>query len=204
MKVLNLYAGIGGNRRLWEGVDVTAVELSPEIAAIYQEYFPDDKVIVSDAHEFLLKHYKDFDFIWSSPPCPTHSDIRRCGVHAGRYPAEYPDMNLYQEIILLKHFAPQACKWVVENVVGYYTPLIEPQVRHRHFFWSNFIIPEFKNRLDQRTHNDIVGSSSIYNFDISDTDLDDKRKILRNCVDPKLGLHVFESAFRKVQLTLDQ
>lgn len=26
IKVLNLYAGIGGNRKLWEGVEVTAVE----------------------------------------------------------------------------------------------------------------------------------------------------------------------------------
>ena len=29
MKVLNLYCGIGGNRKLWEDVEVTAVELDP-------------------------------------------------------------------------------------------------------------------------------------------------------------------------------
>ena len=32
MKVLNLYAGIGGNRKLWKDVEVTAVENNKEIA----------------------------------------------------------------------------------------------------------------------------------------------------------------------------
>jgi DNA (cytosine-5)-methyltransferase 1 len=45
VKVLNLYAGIGGNRKLWEDVEVTAVELDPKIAAIYQDFFPEDKVM---------------------------------------------------------------------------------------------------------------------------------------------------------------
>jgi len=72
-KVLNLYAGIGGNRKLWEDVDVTAVEWDEDIAEVYQENFPNDNVVVDDAHEYLKNNYRDFDFIWSSPPCPTHS-----------------------------------------------------------------------------------------------------------------------------------
>ncbi|MDF1498839.1 MAG: DNA cytosine methyltransferase, partial [Patescibacteria group bacterium] len=127
MKILNLYSGIGGNRKLWtpKGDDhtITAVEYKPEIAKIYQDFFPNDKVIVADAHQYLLDHYNEFDFIWSSPPCPTHSDIRRCGVKAGQYKALYPAMELYQEIILLRHFSNG--KWVVENVKPYYKPLIE-------------------------------------------------------------------------------
>lgn len=75
MKVLNLYACLGGNRLLWKDCEVTAVELDPELARLYQERFPDDKVIVTDAHQYLLDHYKEFDFIWSSPPCPTHSKV---------------------------------------------------------------------------------------------------------------------------------
>ena len=78
MKILNLYAGIGGNRKLWgDKHEVTAVEIDPEIAKIYQDFFPKDKVVVGDAHQFLLEHYKEFDFIWSSPPCPTHSRLRK-------------------------------------------------------------------------------------------------------------------------------
>ena len=36
IKVLNLYAGIGGNRKLWKDVEVTAVEINEEIAGVYK------------------------------------------------------------------------------------------------------------------------------------------------------------------------
>ena len=37
MKILNLYAGIGGNRTLWgDKHEVTAVEINAEIAGIYK------------------------------------------------------------------------------------------------------------------------------------------------------------------------
>ena len=49
LKVLNLYAGIGGNRRLWGGCEVTAVEYSPEIAQVYGQLYPQDTVVVGDA-----------------------------------------------------------------------------------------------------------------------------------------------------------
>src|SRR3990167_8331912 len=99
MKVLNLYSGIGGNRKLWTDVDVTAVELNLDIAKIYQDFFPKDKVIVADAHQYLLEHFKEFDFILSSPPCVSHSQFRqRCGVKAWGYDELYPDMTLYEEV----------------------------------------------------------------------------------------------------------
>jgi site-specific DNA-cytosine methylase len=78
-------AGIGGNRKLWDGdIEITAVEIDPKIAKIYQDFFPNDKVIVSDAHQYLLEHFKEYDFIWSSPPCPTHSRMRFLIVGWGR------------------------------------------------------------------------------------------------------------------------
>lgn len=102
IKVLNLYAGIGGNRKLWpENVKVTAVELDPEIAAIYQQNFPNDIVIVGDAHQYLLDHLNEYDFVWGSPPCPSHSKLNTFLVPTNRRDLEYPDMKLYQEIILL-------------------------------------------------------------------------------------------------------
>lgn len=118
MKVLNLYAGIGGNRKLWEDVEVTAVEYNEEIAAIYKDYFPNDNVIVTDAHEYLLQHYKEFDFIWSSPPCPTHSRARYWGSKGGTCEVKYPDWKLWQEILFLKHYCE--CPYVVENVIPFY------------------------------------------------------------------------------------
>ena len=136
IKILNLYAGIGGNRKLWNDADVTAVEINPDIAKIYSEFFPNDKVIVADAHEYLLNHYSEYDFIWTSPPCPTHSKMAFC--QSGWGNIRYPDMKLYQEILFLKHFFKG--KYVVENVVSFYDPLIEPVVFCRHYFWSNFNI----------------------------------------------------------------
>ena len=145
MKILNLYACLGGNRYKWnevkENIEVTAVELDPELAKLYQERFPDDKVIVADAHQYLLDHYKEFDFIWSSPPCPTHSRARFWG-HGADKPI-YPDMTLYQEIIFLQHYYKG--KFVVENVIPYYKPIIPAKERDRHLYWSNFNIPHNVN-----------------------------------------------------------
>ena len=80
VRVLNLYAGVGGNRKLWQDVNVTAVELEPKIAAVYQRQHPNDTVIVGDAHAYLLEHWQEFDFIWSSPPCQTHSKMAKAKI----------------------------------------------------------------------------------------------------------------------------
>src|SRR3990167_2545922 len=143
MKILNLYCGIGGNRKLWNNEhEITAIEYEPKIAKIYQDFFPKDKVIVADAHQYLLEHYKEFDFIWSSPPCPSHSRIRKySAVGRGQNKAIFPDMKLYEEILFLQHYFKG--KYVVENVIPYYEPLIKPQKIGRHCFWSNIQIPEF-------------------------------------------------------------
>lgn len=141
MKILNLYAGIGGNRLLWgDEHQVTAVENDPDIAAAYFKLYPRDKVIVEDAHEYLLKHHTEFDFIWSSPPCPTHGQYRyNVGFRAKGYAPVFPDMKLYEEIIFLKHYYDGL--WAVENVKPYYEPLIAPTITlQRHLFWSNFEI----------------------------------------------------------------
>lgn len=55
MKILNLYAGIGGSRRHW-GYEhnITAVEIEPETARVYQHFNPGDQVVVGDAHQYLL------------------------------------------------------------------------------------------------------------------------------------------------------
>jgi DNA (cytosine-5)-methyltransferase 1 len=140
MKILNLYACLGGNRYKWnevkEDIEVTAIELDPELARLYQERFPNDTVIIADAHKYLLEHYQEYDFIWSSPPCPSHSRARFWNSKAKRV---YPDLKLYEEIILLQtHFKGKYC---VENVVPYYEPLIPAIKRGRHLFWTNFNLP---------------------------------------------------------------
>lgn len=178
-------------------IEVTAVEYNPDIAAVYSDLYPNDTVVVGDAHKYLINNYKEFDFIWASPPCPTHSDIRRCGVHAGQYEALYPDMTLYQEIIFLQNFAPKQTRWVIENVVPYYDYLIKPSVvLHRHPFWSNFNI-QFCEIKDDRKHCDIGGTSVVYGVCLDKYDIKNKRQILRNMVNPELGLYIFEQMINK-------
>jgi len=202
MKVLNLYAGIGGNRKLWENVEVTAVEIDPKIASIYQKFFPNDKVIIADAHQYLLDHFKEFDFIWSSPPCPTHSRIRKfSAVARGQNEPIYPDMRLYQEIILLQHYFKGM--WVVENVIAFYDYLIQPLEVGNHWFWTNFVISgkKFKNRGHDSGVEELQERKG---FDLSKVDCGgiEKKLLLRNCVEPELGLHVFNCAFKNRQQTL--
>ena len=194
MKILNLYAGIGGNRKLWKDCQVTAVEFNPDIAAIYSHFYPDDNLIVGDAHQYLLDHYKEFDFIWSSPPCPSHSKIRKMGVQVGCYPAVYPDISLWEEITLLKHF----CKapWVIENVSIYYEPIIQPAFSlDRHLFWSNFYVPFKKFSGRGVEHKKINGANhTIFGVNISKFKCTEKRKLLRNMVNPEVGQYILNTA----------
>lgn len=189
MKVLNLYAGIGGNRKLWTDCEVTAVEYNESIAAIYAGLYPNDKVIVGDAHQYLLDHYKEFDFIWGSPPCPSHS-LNNNFLNAQGI-IRYPDMGLYQEIIFLQHFFTG--KYCIENVKSYYEPLIKPQVSGRHFFWANFKIPKFES--DSTIINRISRGGTHFEVCLKGIQTTERKdKILRNMVDPKIGLAIFNSA----------
>lgn len=194
IKVLNLYCGIGGNRKDWKNVNVTAVESNPEIAAAYKELFPEDNIIVTDAHEYLLQNFNKFDFIWSSPPCPTHSKLRLS--HKPKY---YPDLKLYEEIIFLKHFYKG--KWVVENVIPYYKELIKPTiVLDRHNFWSNFNISEIKvNKNIIDVSRDTKEGLAIFKNlnEILFLKLKNKRLILRNAVIPEIGNHILKEAFKE-------
>ena len=202
MKILNLYACLGGNRYKWDEVtdiEVTAVELDPELARLYQERFQNDKVIVEDAHQYLLDHYKEFDFIWSSPPCPTHSVTNHFLNAQGV--VRYPDMNLYQEIIFLDTFFKG--KYCIENVKPYYEPLVAAKKRDRHLYWTNFNLP---NILSDRQAPPITANKArrkTQHFDLCkfhDIDLSnykgsqDLGKVARNLVDYEAGKTILETA----------
>jgi DNA (cytosine-5)-methyltransferase 1 len=198
MKILNLYAGLGGNRKLWKDCQVTAVEYDPKIAEVYQELNPSDKVIVCDAHDYLLNHFQEFDFIWSSPPCQSHSKFIRSG--RNRRP-RYPDLRMYEQILLLQNDFKG--DYVVENVKPYYKALIEFQSIGRHAFWSNFNInpmsnePTFKNFINRQNlsdKNDLMDWLGIhYEKNIYYEGNHCPTQILRNCVHPLVGEHVLNS-----------
>ena len=195
MKILNLYACLGGNRYLWgEEHEITAVELDPELARMYQERFPNDIVIVADAHKYLLNNYKEFDFIWSSPPCPTHSKARIARKETTK--PMFPDMKLYAEILFLDKWFKG--KYVVENVIPYYEPLIAGKKRGRHLYWTNFNLP---TNLNERKGGIMEGKNEVdkwcefhdYNFKkYKGTQRTDK--IARNLVDYEVGKTILDVA----------
>jgi DNA (cytosine-5)-methyltransferase 1 len=201
MKILNLYACLGGNRYKWnevkEDIEVTAVELDPELAKLYQERFPNDKVIVADAHQYLLDHYQEFDFIWTSPPCPTHSRARYWGIGANGKNPVYPDMKLYQEIIFLQtHYKG---KFVVENVIPYYEPLIKAQKRDRHLYWTNFTLPTIVSHRDKAKissgKNEVNNLCEFHDYDFRKYKGEQRlNKIARNLVDYEAGKTIFATA----------
>jgi len=196
-KILNLYSCLGGNRYKWnevkEDIEVTAVEYDEELAKLYQERFPNDKVIVADAHQYLLDHYKEFDFIWSSPPCPTHSRARFA--RRNTTSAKFPDLKLYEEILFLDNWFDG--KFIVENVIPYYEPLIPAKKRGRHLYWTNFNLP---NDLRSRKSSIMEGKNEVQRWcEFHDYDFTKYKgtqrtdKIARNLVDYEAGKTIFET-----------
>jgi DNA (cytosine-5)-methyltransferase 1 len=204
MRVLNLYAGIGGNRKLWpEDIEVTAVEYREDITSVYRHYFPKDRVIVGDAHQYLLDHYQEFDFIWTSRPCATHSRANFwASRNADNRKKYYPDFGLYQEITFLRHWFDGL--WVAENVISYYEPLIKPDKQlGRHYFWSNFKITDFEAK-DADIHKGKRNEwSELLGFDLSNHKIETRKdQIYRNCVHPETGLHILRCALGKKNNTV--
>lgn len=200
MKILNLYACLGGNRYKWGNEhEITAVEWDEELAKLYQERFPNDKVVVADAHQYLLDHYKEYDFIWSSPPCPTHSKLAIS--NKTRTKNKYPDMKLYQEVIFLDNFFNG--KYVVENVIPYYEPLIQAQKRGRHLYWCNFKLPQInepKNRIIGAGKNRVKRLSKYHDYDFTKYKGKQKReKIAANLVHYETGRIILNTALGVIE-----
>lgn len=205
VRVLNLYACLGGNRFKWDevaNIEVTAVEWDDELAKLYQERFPNDRVIVADAHQYLLDHYKEFDFIWTSPPCPSHSRVRISQKNRESFTPLYPDLKLYEEIIFLENYFDG--KFVVENVIPYYEPLIAAQKRGRHLYWCNFNLPNdigerkmFKNMIEI---GNIKQLSEFHDYDFTKYKGEQRlNKVARNLVDYEAGKKIFSVAMGVMQ-----
>jgi DNA (cytosine-5)-methyltransferase 1 len=211
-KILNLYACLGGNRFKWDEVakqaeieiEVTAVELDEELARLYQESFSNDTVIIADAHDYLLKNFKEFDFIWSSPPCPSHSRINYSFKNRKKEGfLKYPDFKLYEEVVFLDNFFKG--KYCVENVIPYYEPLIPAKKRGRHLYWTNFNLPNDLNEREapfikitpnSKKPKDIIKKRcEFHKIDLTNYNgKQSKEKIANNLVDYEAGKTILQTA----------
>lgn len=199
MKILNLYACLGGNRYKWgDEHEITAVELDPELARLYQERFPNDTVVIADAHQYLLDHYQDFDFIWSSPPCPSHSKAAfgsRKSEKSNHKPI-FPDFKLYEEIVFLDNYFKG--KYVVENVVPYYEPLIPAKKRGRHLYWTNFNLPKNlgeRKSINMESKEEVRQWCKFHDYDFYRYKGNQRTdKIARNLVDYEAGKTILDTA----------
>jgi len=203
VRVLNLYACLGGNRYKWDevaNIEVTAIELDPEAARLYKERFPNDNVIVADAHQYLLDHYTEFDFIWSSPPCPSHSRVKFSQKNRENTKPYYSDMKLYEEILFLDNFFDG--KYCVENVIPYYEPLILAKKRGRHLYWTNFNLPTILSERDKVSglinkddFEAIKKLCEFHDYDFFKYKGEQRRaKMARNLVDYEAGKTIFATA----------
>lgn len=204
LQVLNLYCGIGGNRKLWNGCHITAIENNPKVAAAYKRLYPNDTVIICDAHSYLLKNFYRFDFIWSSPPCQTHSHLNYFHQADAK---RYIDLSLWQQIILLQHFFKG--KYLIENVDMYYPPLLPPTAKiDRHLIWCNFPITKISlpklNYLhwkrkqggdDIKMYQEYLGIELVEKIYLSSKKA---VQIYRNCVHPLMGKSLFDDYIRSM------
>jgi DNA (cytosine-5)-methyltransferase 1 len=195
MRILNLFAGIGGNRTAWNDAHaITAVEKDPDIATIYHQRFPQDTVVVEDAYQYVEKHMDEFEVIWASPPCVSHSRINTTCQNM-----RLPDLRLYSIILFLDRF--HRGSWVVENVIPYYPPLIATHKRvGRHLFWSNFLIPAKPFPQPKGTLKDLPISELQAWHRITETK---NRTYLRNCVDWRIGKYILDCALKPTQYSLE-
>lgn len=113
----------------------------------------------------------------------------------------YPDMKLYEEVIFLQNFFKG--KWVVENVVPYYKPLVDAKRMGRHLFWSNFEFSDFDvaRPSDFINQSDTEGKKKLmdwlgihYEENIYYGNNHCPSQILRNCVHPDIGMHILNAA----------
>lgn len=200
MKILVGFAGIAGESELWDDVnnDITHVEIDPKIAQIIINRKLNRNVIIDDAIDYVLNNCHDYDFIWLSPPCQSNTRMIRSGKN--RKP-RLPDLLLYELKIWLDY--NYKGKYVIENVIPYYSPPIEPSVKiGRHLFWSNFeisdnfYIKQPKNFINKTT---VSGSEELkkwlginYKGNIYYNGNHNPAQVLANCVHPKIGLHVYK------------
>ena len=133
-KCLDLFCCAGGAGMGYKqaGFDVTGIDIEP------QPKYP-FKFIQADAIEYLIEHWREYDFIHASPPCQGYSHLT---------PKEHKDKHEKLIDIIRAELIKTGKPYVIENVAGAKRELINPTMlcgsmfnlrtqRHR-FFETSF------------------------------------------------------------------
>ncbi|MHA1887546.1 MAG: DNA cytosine methyltransferase [Promethearchaeota archaeon] len=165
MKILDLYAGLGGTAKGIQKAlaefaidyEYFAVDNNHNICIAHKQNNPSSQIICDNALNWL-KYINKFDFIWASPPCQSHSKLQY--IHKNRL----IDWSLWHIIDVLRR---KNIPYVVENVLVYYNePFEHTLMVGRHCFWSNIkLVPfEYKKcpkKLLKMTNKELIEYHSI-------------------------------------------
>lgn len=130
--------------------------------------------------------------------CQANSRMIRSGKN--RKP-RLPDLLLYEFKIWFD--CNYKGKYVIENVIPYYQPVIEPTAKiGRHLFWANFPISEdfhinqpkgFINKTTVKGAEELKKWLGIhYKGNLYYNGNHNPGQVLANCVHPDLGKHIYD------------
>jgi len=118
----------------------------------------------------------------------------------------YTDLSLYELIMFLRQY--HKGKWIVENVKPYYKPFIEPTAElGRHLVWSNFDISDFEVPSPKGfiTKTNTAGANQLkewlgihYEGNLYYEGNHCPAQVLRNCLHPKVGQHVYNEMLKSL------
>ena len=87
-----------------------------------------------------------------------------------------------------------------ENVIPYYEPFIKPTLKiDKHCIWSNFKIKRISLDYPNKREDKIDVLREKYGFDLSGFGGINKIQIMRNLVNPELGLYIMEQAMNIIR-----
>jgi len=198
VRVLDLYAGLGGTDKGIRKVaaekniklDYYAIEIDPAVCQAHKKNHLESNVICADVKDWLDK-VTDFDFVWASPPCQTHS-INNYSNKAIGYKTKPVDWSLWHVIDILQR--AETIPFVVENVkIWYNEPFKHNFKLDRHYFWTNLQLVPFdyhKKPAKEWCHISVKDWQEYHQLEPATTG--DKRQQLRNCVHWSIAAGIFE------------
>lgn len=207
MRILDLYAGLGGTAKGIQsvlekkGVDYEyfAIEIDPNVCAAHKINNPRSTVICADVKDWLDK-ITDFDFVWASPPCQTHSILNFSNKATGKK-TNLVDWSLWHVIDHLQR--TENVSYVVENVLIWYNEPFKHNFNlDRHYFWTNLSLLsfEYQKRTKDWGYLSVKGWKEYHQVEHAITG--NKRQQLRNCLHWSIAAGIFEQFLEPKQKQL--